>query len=224
MFIKIGNWFFHYRNIIFPVFYAALFIPSSRIFSSAEIALVSGLLLIGIGILVRTTTIGLVYIIRGGVKRMIHADTLVTDGIYKICRNPMYLGNILLIIGFGILANSLLFCLIFTPLFIIIYFFIIRAEEDYLARKFGSLYVEYKSQTNVIIPRLKNIKSAFEGKRFNWKKVLNKEHNSLFIYFSGICILLLYHNYSGIGIFIIAQTILTIFYITIKTLKIRNII
>ena len=32
IFTKFGNWLFHYRNILFPVFYAALFIPSTAIF------------------------------------------------------------------------------------------------------------------------------------------------------------------------------------------------
>jgi len=224
MFIKFGNWLFHYRNILFPVYYAALFIPSSVIFQSEEWALITGLLFIGTGTLIRFTTIGLVYIIRGGSKRQIHADTLVTDGIYKVCRNPMYLGNILLLFGFGLFANSLLFTLLFAPLFVLFYVAIICAEEDFLSKKFGQQFAEYKSHTNAFIPNLKNLKTAFKGHTFNWKKVLNKEHNSLFIYFSGICLLLLYQNQIGIRFFLIAVLSFAITNMALKILKVKNLI
>ncbi|NJK97787.1 MAG: isoprenylcysteine carboxylmethyltransferase family protein, partial [Bacteroidales bacterium] len=120
MIAKFGNWLFHYRNVLFPFFYAALFIPTTPLCPD-KWALTIGLFIIGIGVLIRSITIGLVYIIRGGQKRQIHAETLVTDGIYKVCRNPMYLGNILLILGFGIFANSLIFLLIFVPIFFVFY-------------------------------------------------------------------------------------------------------
>ena len=135
MLVKLGNWLFKYRNILFPLFYAALFIPSPIIFQSERWALEIGLLFIGTGILIRCITIGLVYIIRGGSKRQIHAETLVTDGIYKVCRNPMYLGNILLLLGFGLFSNSLLFTLIFMPLFVFFYVAIIWAEEGLFVKK-----------------------------------------------------------------------------------------
>jgi len=117
-FITFGNWIFRYRNAIFPFFYVALFIPSPDIFAN-KYAIILGALIIISGIMVRSLTIGLEYIIRGGSKGKIHANKLVTGGIYSICRNPMYLGNILLILGFGIFANSLLFTALFSPLFLI---------------------------------------------------------------------------------------------------------
>jgi len=223
-FTKFGNWIFHYRNILFPVFYAALFIPSPVIFHSGELASIAGLLFIGTGTVVRFTTIGLVYIIRGGAKRQIHAETLVTEGIYKVCRNPMYLGNILLLFGFGLFANSLIFSLTFFPLFVLFYVAIISAEEDFLTNKFGEQFVEYKSHTNAIIPKWKNLKTAFTGHIFNWKKVLNKEHNSLFIYTSGIFLLLLYQNKIGIRLFIIVVLISALTNMALKILKIKNLI
>lgn len=84
MLIKLGNWLFHYRNFLFPFFYAALFIPSPFIFSGTIWPMVIGSILIGTGIAVRGITIGLVYIIRGGNKRQIHAENLVT-GVFTSC-------------------------------------------------------------------------------------------------------------------------------------------
>jgi len=222
MITKFGNWIFHYRNYLFPLFYAALFIPSPQIFQGEIWAIITGLIFIVSGILIRSLTIGLVYIIRGGANRRIHAEKLVTEGIYKVCRNPMYLGNILLILGFGLFANSLIFTLLFFPLFVFFYLAIIAAEEDFLLGKFSQQFIDYKSHSNAIIPRLGNLKSAFKGHTFKWKNVIYKEYNSLFIYFTGICLLLLYHKQIVVKSFLIIETTILIIYLLIKYLKYKK--
>lgn len=219
MLVKLGNLFFRYRNYFFAVMYAALFIPSQALFSNLEYARITGFIVIACGILVRSITIGLVYIIRGGMKRQIHAETLVTEGIYKVCRNPMYLGNLLLLLGFGLFANSMLFTFIFFPLFVFIYMAIIKAEEAFLSNKFGSRFTAYLHRTNALIPRLGCLKDAFAGRRFNLKKVINKEHNSLFIYFEGMLLLLFYHDSIDLTPFLICSAGLTVAYLTVKLLK-----
>ncbi len=217
-FITFGNWIFRYRNAIFPFFYVALFIPSPDIFAN-KYAIILGALIITSGIMVRSLTIGLEYIIRGGSKGKIHANKLVTGGIYSICRNPMYLGNILLILGFGIFANSLLFTALFFPLFVLIYYSIIKAEEAFLTRNFGEEYARYKVKVKAIIPDLSKINSALKGYKFNWKRVFLREYNSLYIYFSGIELLLFYHNILGLNTFLILFAITSVLYAVTKILK-----
>ncbi len=221
MLVKLGNLFFHYRNYFFAVMYAALFIPSPVLFPQTELARIIGGIVLASGLLTRSITIGLVYIIRGGSKRQIHAETLVTEGIYKVCRNPMYLGNLLLLLGFGLFANSLLFILIIFPLFVFIYIAIIRAEEAFLFNKFGNHFLDYKRQTNALFPRLSGLKTAFTGHRFNLKKVISKEHNSLFLYFEGILLLLLCDHSISPAAFWISTAVITVIYVTVKLLK-RN--
>ena len=73
-------------------------------------------------------------------------DHLVTKGIYSRIRNPMYLGIILLHIGFPIAARSLLTlasAIIWIPIILVWRYM----EDKRLARKFGSEYLEYKAQT-----------------------------------------------------------------------------
>jgi protein-S-isoprenylcysteine O-methyltransferase Ste14 len=222
MIIRLGNILFHYRNFLFPLFYAALFIPSGVIFSEDKWAMAAGALIIASGIMIRGMTIGLVYIIRGGRNRQIYAEDLVTGGMYSLCRNPMYLGNILLIAGFGIFANSLLFSAVFTPLFILFYYLIIRAEENFLLGKFGDRFNDYKASTNALFPNPFNLGSAFEGHSFSWKKVAFKEYNSLFIYCTGILLLLIYRGHLGIIPYAILQIILLSVYLIIKYFKHRT--
>ena len=69
---------------------------------------------------------------------------IIASGIYRITRNPMYLGMGLLQAGIGVaLANG--WVVLLVPLtWLVIYRTAIRHEEAYLERKFGSGYTDYK--------------------------------------------------------------------------------
>jgi len=224
MMVKLGNWLFHYRNYLFPIFYIALFIPSPPLLPDYNTSMIFGLLFILFGILIRCTTIGLVYIVRGGKHHEIYSEGLVTEGIYTICRNPMYLGNILLLFGFGLFSDSILFIFIFFPLFLLFYYAIIKAEEEYLSNKFGGVFLTYKNNTNALTPDFKKLRGAFRGHAFKWKKVLNKEHTSLQIYGSGILLLLLYKGKMEFLVFLILFIALALLNALVKLLKENNVL
>jgi protein-S-isoprenylcysteine O-methyltransferase Ste14 len=79
-------------------------------------------------------------------KGFYELDHLVTKGIYSKIRNPMYLGIILLHIGFPLAAKSLLTllsALIWIPLILMWKYW----EEKDLEENFGKEYAEYKSRT-----------------------------------------------------------------------------
>ena len=71
---------------------------------------------------------------------------LKTQGIYKISRNPMYVGFNLLTVSaiFGLANIAVIFLGIYS---IIIYHYIILAEEKFLIKKFGIDYEEYIKRT-----------------------------------------------------------------------------
>jgi protein-S-isoprenylcysteine O-methyltransferase Ste14 len=117
--VKIGSFFFHIRNYLFPFFYLILFVPSPRIFNSFFTPLVLGLLILFSGLIIRQFTIGLVNINRAGKNRQVYADILHTDGLFAHSRNPLYLGNVLEILGLAILSNSLIFFSNYVPFFCI---------------------------------------------------------------------------------------------------------
>ncbi len=219
MLVKIGNFFFHYRNFFFPVLYATLFIPGQNVFANETLAFVLGLTIIVFGIATRCTTIGLEYIVRGGKNRTIYAEKLVTEGIYSICRNPMYLGNLSILLGFGIFANSALFTFIIFPVYLFIYYAIIKAEENFLFGMFGEEFTAYKKNVHALIPKFSKLGSAFKGYRFNWNKVVMKEYNSLFLYFMGLLVLLLYREQISMSVFVIIAAPVGVLYIAIKAVK-----
>lgn len=179
--VKIGSFFFHIRNYLFPFFYVILFVPSPRIFNSFFTPLVLGLLILFSGLIIRQLTIGLVNINRAGKNRQVYADILHTDGLFSHSRNPLYLGNVLEILGLAILSNSLIFLVIMFPFFVFIYHSIIIAEEDFLYKKFNQEYLEYKKRVPRWLPNLKGISKTFKASYFNYKRVILKEYTTTFI-------------------------------------------
>jgi protein-S-isoprenylcysteine O-methyltransferase Ste14 len=76
---------------------------------------------------------------------------LVTHGIYRFTRNPMYLGVIVALVGLPMFASSLpgvLTMLLLVPIFLIR----IRLEEKLLTEAFQEQYLEYKARTKRLIP------------------------------------------------------------------------
>ncbi len=76
------------------------------------------------------------------------AKNLVTTGMYQITRNPMYVGLLFLLIGWGFLLGS------FSPFLLLpIFIFLITTqqiipEERILEEKFGQQYRDYKESVN----------------------------------------------------------------------------
>lgn len=74
------------------------------------------------------------------------ASALVVTGIYRLTRNPMYLGMLLLLLGWAVyLANALAFVfpVAYIPLMNRLQ---IRPEETALAAKFGAAFTAYQSK------------------------------------------------------------------------------
>jgi protein-S-isoprenylcysteine O-methyltransferase Ste14 len=178
--VKIGNFFFHYRNGLLPAFFLLILVPSPQLFSNPTIALFVGLGLSLMGQVIRGITIGLEYIIRGGKDRKVYAAHLVTTGIFVHCRNPLYVANIAISIGMAVASNSVLFLSVIIPFILFVYSAIVFAEEDFLRSKFGEPYNEYTRKVNRWVPNLKGITKTFSSHKFAWRRMLLKEYNATF--------------------------------------------
>lgn len=72
--------------------------------------------------------------------------TLVTSGIFRITRNPMYLSLLLILMAWALwLGNGLAWIGVIAFVFLMNRFQILR-EEVYLEKKFGEVYRQYKSR------------------------------------------------------------------------------
>jgi len=74
------------------------------------------------------------------------ANSLQTKGIYAATRNPMYLGLLFLYSGIAVFKGNWWTFILIPFLVFAIRFFVIRKEEDYLDRAFGSEYGLYKQK------------------------------------------------------------------------------
>jgi len=178
--ITIGNFFFRYRNALFPlVFVLAALTLRSKIMFGAPLAdrLVgaSGMVIALLGEAVRFVTIGFEYIHRGGKHGRVYARHLVQGGVFGLVRNPMYIGNALIVIGMTMYLGSPLGYIVLIPFFLFVYQALIAAEESYLRNTFGSGYADYCARVNRFIPRLNQLPQAFSGMRFDWRRSLRKD-------------------------------------------------
>jgi len=73
-------------------------------------------------------------------------DRPATKGLYRISRNPIYLGTFLILIGVGIAGASWLFLLLIV-IFIVLFDMLIAPEERWCLEKYGDAYREYMNRT-----------------------------------------------------------------------------
>ncbi len=204
--ITIGNFFFKYRNQLFIFLYALLLIPSPELFTIEKfgqdywfLSFYIGLSITTAGIIIRGLTIGLTFIERGGKDLKIHADALITRGLFTHCRNPLYVGNNLMLLGLGILSNSLIYVLIVVPVFLFIYQAIVLAEENFLKQKFGTHYTEYCATVNRWLPNFKGIGSTFSTMKFNWVRWLFTEYNTQIFWLTGVFLTIIFKYPQVVG-------------------------
>lgn len=74
------------------------------------------------------------------------STALITGGIYRWIRNPMYLGLSLMLLGIGLALGSPWFLVALPIATFAVTKLAIEPEERYLAEKFGTAYLEYKSR------------------------------------------------------------------------------
>ena len=81
---------------------------------------------------------------------------LIISGPFAYVRNPLYVGNILLYLGLGIMSFALFPYLQFVAIifFLIQYYFIVSEEEKYLLEKFKDDYKDYRKNVPAFFPRL----------------------------------------------------------------------
>lgn len=181
MMVTLGNFLFRTRNALFPVLYLTLFVGFERVSDASELMLIMGGVIALTGQGIRILTVGLDYIVRGGRNRQVYADDLVQSGLFAHCRNPLYLGNLLMIIGFGVASNNPWYLAFSLPLFFLAYACIIAAEEHYLRGRFGDDYRRYCAHTPRLLPRLSGLTQTLHTFSFNWRRVVVKEYSTICI-------------------------------------------
>lgn len=184
---KSGNVLFRYRSyiplVLIPLVILCVISFGQNLYRGEQgynNALIWIALLIGcVGQSIRVLVAG--YVPRGTSGRNTHAqvaETLNTTGMYSICRNPLYLGNFLIMLAPIILVGNWLLILLFCALFYLYYERIMYAEERFLETKFAESYVRWAQETPAFLPSFKNYTRSVLG--FSIKTTIKREYHSLF--------------------------------------------
>lgn len=80
-------------------------------------------------------------------------EELTTTGPYAHTRNPLYLGSVIIAVGFAIAARNWIIGVVLVLMYLLIYVPVIRGEEQFLRSKFAN-FDEYCSQVPRLLPRI----------------------------------------------------------------------
>ena len=176
---KLGNQFFRYRGQI-PVILFLLAFGLMHVFPMYQNWLnpyysFFAISLVLIGHLIRVLAIGRRSKHTSGRNRHQQvAHALNSTGLYSMVRHPLYLGNMVTYIGWAIFTGINWLVPVFLIFFLVYYRVIIYAEEQFLTRKFGQDYLDWKKQTPILLPAFWKYKA--NPLPFSIKIVLENEY------------------------------------------------
>lgn len=190
-----GRFFFRVRNALFPTLLVIMVVatrPTQFLGNPAldPIAVTAGVLLLLGGQSFRLLVIGYAYIRRGGKNREVFANQLVTRGFYSHTRNPMYVGNYSMVLGFTLIYGSAWGYALMAPLFAYIYLAITTAEEAYLRNKFGADFDAYTRRVNRFLPNFRGLQASLAEFSYDWRRALVKEYGTICFALLSLLILL----------------------------------
>jgi protein-S-isoprenylcysteine O-methyltransferase Ste14 len=229
----VGRFAFRYRDYLTPVAIVlglALTHPeypagSERLDNWLDVL---GLMVALAGQIVRVLVIGYAYIHRGGIDKRLAAPKLVCEGFFAHVRNPMYVGNMLIIAGLALVYNSRWVYLIGLPLFYGGFLAIIHAEERFLSERFGADYEAYCRRVNRFVPNLRGIRTTLAGMRFDWRRALRKDYGTAFAWLSTAIVLLAWERFQHLGFagseariasLLVVYLAIVVAYVTVRRLK-----
>ena len=177
---KLGNQFFKYRGQIPLLFFLVAFIlmyffPMYEHWLNPNYS-TAAMVLVVLGHLIRAFAVGNRATHTSGRNRDQQvAEALNSTGIYSMVRHPLYLGNITTYIGWAVFTGIDWLVPVFLILFVAYYRLIIYAEEQFLTRKFGQDYLDWRKQTPLLLPAFWKFKA--NPQPLSLKVVLENEYS-----------------------------------------------
>jgi protein-S-isoprenylcysteine O-methyltransferase Ste14 len=178
--VRLGGWLFKRRTWLpLPLALALLLIPSTA--QPTLLLELAGAGLVAAGELLRLW--GVRYIGTISRTRSDRLGPLVDRGPFAYVRNPLYLGNIALWIGFAVSAGLLWVAPVLALLLAFEYHAIVRWEEGLLESRIGAAYREYTARVPRWVPSFGSSPPARTGTAadtlFSWRETLFSERGTL---------------------------------------------
>ena len=193
---RLGGWLFRHRTALPLPFAAAILGLRVGQAPPSTTLILSGMALSTAGELLRLWGVHHIGVIsRTRAERL---GPLVSSGPFAWVRNPLYLGNIAIWVGFALTARLVWLAPVILFLLGLEYHAIVRWEEELLESRLGEAYREYKSRVPRWLPRLLNRgerRERREKKEKNvhrsWEAALFSERGTLLAIAAGYLLLYL---------------------------------
>jgi protein-S-isoprenylcysteine O-methyltransferase Ste14 len=204
--IRLGHFLFKSRDYLFPLVFVVLVLTTTPEFPFGNARLDHWLELVGLVVMMlgqgcRLLAVGSVdNIRRRGRQKQIAARTLICTGIFAHTRNPLYLGNLLIIAGLVLIADCRWWYLLVLPGFVGIYWAIMLAEEEFLRRQFGQEYAAYVQAVNRFVPTARGLRQSLTTCTFSWRRALRKESGVLCTWLFAVIVLLVWKQWMHGGV------------------------
>jgi protein-S-isoprenylcysteine O-methyltransferase Ste14 len=184
---RIGGWLFRQRSWLpLPLVAALLLIPPP---SDAP----DTLPIVGAAIVAAGEAIRLWAVLHIGAISRTRSDRLgplIDSGPFRLVRNPLYLGNILLWTGFSLAARLVWLTPIVVILLALEYHAIVRWEEQLLSARIGEPYIRYMRDVPRWLPSMTTRTSSSNSPAvFSWKETLFSERGTLIAIAAGFLLL-----------------------------------
>lgn len=196
---RLGTFLFAWRNWLFTIGLLGLlvFCPPVLFLGSYRADLwlnVLGFTTTLLGQCIRTFVIGQTRIASGGSRRRVDAERLITTGLLAHVRNPLYIGNLLVVVGLVLIHNNPWLYVLLLPAAILGYQAIVSSEEAFLTQRFGAEYQEYCRRVRRWLPNFRGLGDSLRQTRIDWRRVMLQEYGSIYLAIALPLALLIYER------------------------------
>ncbi len=178
---RIGAWLFRYRSFLpVPIVVIGLAVRGHQWYATW---------IIGAWFIIWGEAFRLTGVAAAGTvtrRRSRNVRELVTWGIFAMTRNPLYVGNLLIWIGFAVMSGVTWFPFLAVALFAIEYHFIVAYEEGVLESTFGQEYLAYRARTARWWP---HVGARFAAGEHHWAEAWKSERSTFMQYAAIIALL-----------------------------------
>lgn len=187
--VRFGGWLFRKRTSIpVPIAVALLAIPPATSTAARPWVPWAGATLIAAGELLRMW--GVHHIGAISRTRSDRLGPLIASGPFACVRNPLYVGNVLLWLGFTLAAQLLWMAPLVFALLAVEYHAIVRWEEQLLEARLGEPYRTYMSRVPRWIPRMSATPmGTVTNAAFSWRDTIFSERGTLIAIVAGYLLL-----------------------------------
>ena len=173
---RIGGWLFRRRTLIPLPLAAAVLLAPARLTRGAAGVVAAGIVLVVLGELIRLW--GVRHIGAISRTRSERLGPLVASGPFALIRNPLYVGNVALWVGFALSAGLVWLAPVFVAILAFEYHAIVRWEERLLDERLGERYRRYAASVPRWLP--KTFRSAPSAEAlFSWRDTFYSERGTL---------------------------------------------